>query len=248
MTTELQVRANQQNAQVSTGPRTEAGKRKVSLNAIAHGLRARPAVMQDEDAQAFEQMRGALLATLKPVGDLELLFADRAAVALWRLHRVLALEGRLLLARQAVEEGESAEQALARDLELVSKGLPGLSRYESQLEHRFGKAIAALRAEQDARAHREAEARGPLHRRRYPTPSPGPWAHIPTPAECPAQEPDPGADLGAAPAAAQHPDLIVAPAADPDPAPEAASPGDIKSDTQSEQTPSDRTNPIDLSH
>ncbi len=215
MTTELQVRANQQNAQLSTGPRTEEGKRKVSLNRITHGLLAKPVVIQDEDAQAFEQMRAALLATLKPVGDLELFFADRAAVALWRLHRVLALEGRLLLARQALEEGETAEQALSRELELVSKGLPGLSRYETQLENKFGKAIATLRSEQDIRALREAEARQPLYRRHTLTPAPGPWAQTPP-------------TVG-------------------EPAPGVAESVHINSDTQSDPTPSDHSNPIDLS-
>jgi hypothetical protein len=185
MTTELQVRANQQNAQLSTGPRSEEGKRKASLNAIAHGLEAKPVVLQDEDAQAFEHMRAALLAALKPVGDLETLYAGRAAVALWRLHRVLALEGRLLLARQAVEAGETPEQALAREIELVSKGLTGLSRYETQLENKFNKALDSLRREQDLRAHKEAEASGAIHFRRFLTPSPGSWAPASQPATLP---------------------------------------------------------------
>ena len=35
------LRANQKNAQHSTGPRTEAGKQRVSQNALKHGLLAR---------------------------------------------------------------------------------------------------------------------------------------------------------------------------------------------------------------
>src|SRR5262245_39632990 len=110
MTSELQIRANQQNAQLSTGPKTEAGKRKVSLNRVTHGLRAEPVVIHDEDAQAFEQMRTKLGWAYKPVGDIELLHADRAAIALWRLHRVLALEGRLLLSRENADDDETATQ------------------------------------------------------------------------------------------------------------------------------------------
>jgi hypothetical protein len=171
MTTELQVRANQHNAQLSTGPKTEEGKRKVSLNGITHGLTAKPVVIHDEDAQAFDQMRAALLAAYKPVGDVETLHADRAAVALWRLHRVLALEGRLLLARQAAEEDETPQQAWTRELELVGKGLPGLSRYEHELEHNFKTSLAALREEQDRRAKTWMWSRAPAPARHSPTPS-----------------------------------------------------------------------------
>src|SRR5690349_16950133 len=121
MTSELQIRANQQNAQASTGPKTEAGKRKVSLNRITHGLLAKPMVIHDEDPQAFEQMRLALLRAYKPGDDVEMLHADRAAVALWRLHRVLALEGRLILARENADDDETAAQAFQRDIELVHK-------------------------------------------------------------------------------------------------------------------------------
>ena len=40
---EKQLLANQRNAQLSTGPRTEAGRAISSKNAIKHGLRAREA-------------------------------------------------------------------------------------------------------------------------------------------------------------------------------------------------------------
>ncbi len=40
---------NRQNAQHSTGPRTEAGKRRSSLNALQHGLTATSAVLPSED-------------------------------------------------------------------------------------------------------------------------------------------------------------------------------------------------------
>ncbi|MFO0887832.1 MAG: hypothetical protein U0790_01670 [Isosphaeraceae bacterium] len=40
MTSPARIEANRRNAQRSTGPRTEAGKDKVRLNALKHGLDA----------------------------------------------------------------------------------------------------------------------------------------------------------------------------------------------------------------
>ncbi len=45
---------NQLNAQKSTGPRTEAGKQRSSLNALRHGLAARTAVLDSENQADYE--------------------------------------------------------------------------------------------------------------------------------------------------------------------------------------------------
>lgn len=41
MTTEKQIAANKANAQKSTGPKTDAGKQVVAMNAISHGILSR---------------------------------------------------------------------------------------------------------------------------------------------------------------------------------------------------------------
>jgi hypothetical protein len=51
MATEKQILANQQNAQHSTGPRTEAGKRRSRRNAVRHGLTAETLIDTLEDAE-----------------------------------------------------------------------------------------------------------------------------------------------------------------------------------------------------
>jgi hypothetical protein len=42
MTSKLKVETNRRNAKKSTGPKTDAGKAKLALNAVTHGLSAKP--------------------------------------------------------------------------------------------------------------------------------------------------------------------------------------------------------------
>jgi hypothetical protein len=45
---------NRANSQHSTGPRTDAGKQRSSLNAIRHGLTARTALLASDGQAAYE--------------------------------------------------------------------------------------------------------------------------------------------------------------------------------------------------
>ncbi len=62
---------NRANSQHSTGPRSEAGKQRSSLNALAHGLTARTAVLPSEDPGAYEQHRRQFLDEYKPATPTE---------------------------------------------------------------------------------------------------------------------------------------------------------------------------------
>ena len=57
MATEKQIIANQQNARHSTGPRTEAGKRRSRRNAIRHGLTAETVALTLENAADYSAGR-----------------------------------------------------------------------------------------------------------------------------------------------------------------------------------------------
>ena len=77
MTTERQVAANRVNASRSTGPRTPEGKARVALNAIKHGLFSRESLVKGESQVDLLDFGKRLRAQLAPVGELELLLADR---------------------------------------------------------------------------------------------------------------------------------------------------------------------------
>lgn len=93
---EAKLIANRANAQKSTGPRTPAGKARVRLNALRHGIFASDVLIRAgegaEDAEAFKALCAALTNDLAPAGALEALLVEKLAVIVWRWRRVLRYE------------------------------------------------------------------------------------------------------------------------------------------------------------
>ena len=77
MISERQIEANRRNAIMSTGPRSDAGKAAVALNGIKHGLLSRQVLIKGESEADLVGFGKRLRAQLVPVGELELLLADR---------------------------------------------------------------------------------------------------------------------------------------------------------------------------
>ena len=94
MSSDRQNQSNRNNAQQSTGPRTSAGKAKVS-NALKHGLTSQKIVLPTEKLADFDSFRRGLLAALAPQGDLESALAEKIEIDMWRVRRVPVLEATL---------------------------------------------------------------------------------------------------------------------------------------------------------
>ena len=189
MATKKQTRANQQNAQKSTGPRTADGKAKASQNALKHGLRAQATVLPDENLDDFEFLVSGLEDQFQPQTALEWTLLRQLADAEWRMRRVPYLEAALLAAKvgrtvryykgfperlpeddaeaDMVLIGEAAESD-ARNGDTLSK----LSRYEARLSHRYFKALDHLQKIQSLRQ----QAAEPEH---HPPAAPGPNGKAP---------------------------------------------------------------------
>ena len=72
MTSEKQIKANRNNAQKSTGPKTAEGKEIVRYNALGHGLRAETVLLlPGEDSEELSNLSEQLRTELEPVGALE---------------------------------------------------------------------------------------------------------------------------------------------------------------------------------
>jgi hypothetical protein len=52
----VQIEANRRNAQQSTGPRSEIGKKTSSLNALRHGLTSRIVVLPDHRRRSMDHL------------------------------------------------------------------------------------------------------------------------------------------------------------------------------------------------
>ena len=62
MTSFRQFQANRRNAQHSTGPTSEGGKRRSRCNAVRHGLTAETVIASLEDAEDYKAFEAAVIA------------------------------------------------------------------------------------------------------------------------------------------------------------------------------------------
>jgi len=155
---EKQLAANRANAKKSTGPRGEAGKQTVSLNAVRHGLAGNTAVLPEEDRAAHQAFCGELLGELAPATAMELNLAQSIANDLWRLNRAAAIEINMF-AVGVIEDDPDPDHDSAMQTALAGArtfinhankfGL--LSLYEQRINRAVHKNMAELRRMQAER-------------------------------------------------------------------------------------------------
>jgi hypothetical protein len=88
MATEKQIIANQQNAQHSTGPRTESGKRRSRRNAIRHGLTAETIIDALEDPADYKAFERAIKSDYSPQTAVESQLVSRLVSLLRKILRL----------------------------------------------------------------------------------------------------------------------------------------------------------------
>jgi hypothetical protein len=92
MSSEKQIAANRENAQKSTGPTSEMGKKRSALNGTRHGLTGQVVVLPEEDLAAFNAFMVALVATFNVADAMEKQLAQSYANYQWRINRAAAIE------------------------------------------------------------------------------------------------------------------------------------------------------------
>jgi hypothetical protein len=166
MISEKQLEANRRNAQRSTGPRTEEGKKASALNARRHNLTGQVTAMTDADRIMHDAFSASIVENLAPEGAMELQFAQRIATDSWRLNRISAVEDNLFaLGHNAKSDDTETEDpeihaalTAAKVFQAESKQLQLLTLYEQRINRSIQKNLATLQSLQAARlAKREAE-------------------------------------------------------------------------------------------
>jgi hypothetical protein len=137
---------NQANAQHSTGPRTEAGKQRSSLNALRHGLSSRIVVMPTEDLEAYQAHLKSFADEYHPLGATEAHLVQILADTSWRQNRIVAIEANVL---------GFATMTLMADND--SKVLANLSLHSQRLSRIFERTVAQLLDLQKTRQAQEQQ-------------------------------------------------------------------------------------------
>lgn len=158
-TSEARILANRQNALLSTGPRTEAGKATSRANSYKHGLSGDGVVMPEEDAIEVQRLATALRTELAAPGEAGAVLAERMALLAVRMnrsarHECAASSERIRQALDEFEAPEGTDEETARKLRSeaghlawfdISKPSCLARKYEAAAERGFFRALAEIR-------------------------------------------------------------------------------------------------------
>ncbi len=161
MASQAQVLANTENAQLSTGPKSESGKSISKLNAYRHGLTAQTVVFSPEEAEAFTAFSADMLFGLSAIGTAEQQIAEEMVITRWRLNRVPALEANLIVlgrlepapSHLALLEDSPVKTALLESHALIvhERPLRNLQLQEQRLRRHLLRLTLLIAAHQTAR-------------------------------------------------------------------------------------------------
>jgi len=113
MTTEAQMKANQENAKRSTGPTSVEGKKRSSLNAMTHGILSTITTLPGEDEAFMQSLHEDILNTYQPQDTMERCLVDRITIAMVRQVRLCQAEAaKLKLSMRPEILAESLTQVL----------------------------------------------------------------------------------------------------------------------------------------
>ncbi len=160
------IAANRANSLLSTGPRSEEGKEKVSLNAVKTGLTGRTVLLPNDDSEAYRRHIRSYENKFKPVGPEETDLVQSIADTIWRILRIPGLElaiyakGSLVFAGAFNDRPADERPALieAETYLMYGKEFKNLHIQEARLLRRREKESAELRRLQQERTTEEKKA------------------------------------------------------------------------------------------
>jgi hypothetical protein len=126
---------NRQNAQSSTGPKTEAGKQRSSLNATRHGFTGQTLFLLPEEKEAYEAHCLAYRERYAPATHEESDLIQQYADLRWSLHQLCVEQSNVLAVLNVITTNllkDGALEALPAATAPYHKTLNTLSTYEQR--------------------------------------------------------------------------------------------------------------------
>jgi len=172
---QAQINANRANAQLSTGPKTEAGRAISSQNALRTALTGRTVLLPTDNLDEYKSLQTQFLTTYKPATEDERALVQELLDTTWRIKRILNLEF-AIFAKGSVEFADSFpdltpdarnQLILAETYLKYEKSIRNLNTQEARLQRKLAKDQAELTRLQTER--RQAEAQNPA---KSPAPEP----------------------------------------------------------------------------
>ena len=165
MATEKQIIANRRNAQLSTGARTEEGKKVSRMNALRHGLTGQIEVTTPEEKEAKDKFCGEIESSLAPEGGLERQIAHSIAEDHWRLNRAKTIENNIFTLACSFQDSDGETEspeidhalADARTFVADPARFQLLTIYERRIHSNMSKSLKQLLELQAIRRAAEAE-------------------------------------------------------------------------------------------
>jgi hypothetical protein len=117
MATDAQIKANQENAKKSTGPSTEEGKQRSSMNAMTHGIFSTIPLLPGEKLEQFKLLEEEIIKAYQPTDAMECLLVQRIYLTCMRQIRL--------------REAEAAKLEISMMPEVMSKSVTQLFEHNS---------------------------------------------------------------------------------------------------------------------
>jgi hypothetical protein len=162
---DARLNSNRANSQFSTGPRSDEGKAKSSMNAVKTGLTGRTVVLPTDDIHAYQGHLDRHFLKFAPATDDEKALTQSIADTEWRLLRIAPLEsglyavGRRKLADLFPEEKDPVNRQALIDVEIFTtyrRDFTNLSLQERRLRSQRNADVAELEKLQKERHDKHA--------------------------------------------------------------------------------------------
>src|ERR1035438_4382561 len=189
MSSQRKIDSARANGAKSHGPKTEAGRKTSSMNAVTHGLYSKGVVIAKESSEQYQEMLDAYIQQFQPIGPVELDLVEEMVAAKWRQRRLWSIETDLIedqiliqtekLDKDSPDYDPHGPLSYAYAALAESGSLPFLTRNESRLERAYSRALKILlelqrlrkSANENIQKRTESQIRTPEVSPQLPTPN-----------------------------------------------------------------------------